>query len=153
MVIERAVKADAAVILGLQYRAYQSEADLYHNQRIPPLLQTLDEITTEFDDHIFLKATVDSQLVGSVRAHVKDDTGFIGRLIVEPTYQRRGIGTALMAAIEKELPEVARFELFTGTKSEQNLSLYRKLGYEPCREEQIAPGLVFVYLQKPHAEV
>ena len=68
-------------------------------------------------------------IVGSVRAYLERGTAYIGRLIVKPEYQNKGIGTKLMEAIEQHFKFANRYELFTGHKSTQNLHLYQELGY------------------------
>jgi GNAT superfamily N-acetyltransferase len=73
----------------------------------------------------------------------------VERLIVHPDRQGKGIGTRLMSAIEAALAPVRRYELFTGHRSERNLSLYRHLGYSIVRREPVHARLEFVYLQKP----
>jgi ribosomal protein S18 acetylase RimI-like enzyme len=148
MLIEHATPQDAEAILALQYAAYQSEAALYDDPAIPPLTQTLAQLIAEFDDHIMLKATLDGLLVGSVRARLDAGTGYIGRLIVAPAHQGRGIGRRLMAAIETALAPATRFELFTGERSERNLALYHRLGYRRVRSERLSPRVTLVYLEK-----
>jgi ribosomal protein S18 acetylase RimI-like enzyme len=70
------------------------------------------------------------RLVGSVRARVDGDTCHIGRLVVVPDLQGRGIGRRLMAEVERRhAARVARFALFTGERSAANLRLYHRLGY------------------------
>jgi hypothetical protein len=54
-----------------------------------------------------------------------------------------------MREIEASFPDARRYELFTGHLSEGNLRLYRRLGYEEFREEEISPSLRLVYLEKP----
>jgi putative acetyltransferase len=60
-----------------------------------------------------------------------DGTADAKRLFVDPHARRRGIGTALVEAIEnaarREGASVLRLE--TGNKSFEALSLYRRLGY------------------------
>jgi ribosomal protein S18 acetylase RimI-like enzyme len=147
--VERAAAGDAGEILVLQRAAYQSEALRYDTPRLPPLTQTLDELRRDFDEQIVLKATIGGRIVGSVRARVDGNTGFIGRLIVAPDLQRQGIGSRLMAEIEAALgPRVARFELFTGDRSEGNLTLYRRLGYTACGRRPDVDGVTLVLLEK-----
>ena len=139
---------DAWEILSLQKMAYQSQAELYDDYSLPPLIQTLDEIQEQFHDHVFLKAVEDNVIIGSVRAAVKDGTCHIGRLIVRPDRQNQGIGTALLQAMERQCPDAVCFELFTGIKSQKSLQLYNKLGYQAIRREQQTEKVELVYLQK-----
>ena len=148
VVIEHADVEDAEEILALQKLAYQSEAAIYDVYTIPPLTQTLAEITADFDEQYFLKASVDGRIIGSVRAFESEGTCFIGRLIVHPDFQNRGIGTWLMSDVEQIFDKARRYELFTGHKSERNLHLYQKLGYEPFRTERVTESLVLVHLER-----
>jgi len=101
MIIKRAKESDLSEILSLQKKAYQSEAKIYNDFSIPPLLQTLDEIKDEFKKGIFLKAVENEKIIGSVRGNLIDsETCYIGRLIVHPDFQNQGIGTKLMKEIE-----------------------------------------------------
>ena len=139
---------DAEAILALQRLAYQSEAVLYNDFSIPPLRQTLDELRAEITTQIVLKAVDEGQIVGSVRAVLKDDTCLIGRLMVHPDYQGRGIGKSLMHEIESRCADSARFELFTGDKSQGNIRLYEKLGYVMFRAQVLNDQVRLVYLEK-----
>ena len=146
--IDRATVADAEEILSLQKLAYRSEAEIYDDFNIPPLLQTPEEIKKDFENQTFLKATLDRKIRGSVRAFIKEGTCYIGRLIVHPDFQNRGMGKELMQRIEEIFKEAQRFELFTGHRSEKNLHLYRKLGYEISKTVRANDRLNMVYLEK-----
>jgi ribosomal protein S18 acetylase RimI-like enzyme len=140
--------ADLQTILELQYLAYQSEAALHNTPSIPPLLETFGELEQEYNDGVVLKAVAaNGVIIGSVRGYVKDGTVFVGKLMVHPEYRGRGIGSRLLAEIEKHCPQ-ARYELFTSDKSVRNLSLYERLGYVRFAERQVSPDLRFVYLEK-----
>lgn len=146
--IEKAQDNDLQEILALQYIAYQSEARLFNSMDIPPLKQTIDEVRNEFDNGIFLKAVDESgNIIGSVRAYEKDNTVYIGKLMVQPNMQKKGLGTKLLLEMEKQYPN-KRYELFTSTKSISNIRLYEKLGYKIFRKEAVSKELVFVYLEK-----
>lgn len=146
--IKKARKEELEEILKLQYLAYQSEARLFGDMDIPPLKQTLEEVYEEFEKGTVLKA-VDEEggIIGSVRAYQEEGTVYIGKLMVHPNMQKRGIGTKLLLEMEKEYPN-QRYELFTSTKSISNIRLYEKLGYEIFKEEAVTQELQFVYLQK-----
>jgi len=146
--ITKAQKEDAAEILRLQYAAYQSEAILYNDFSIQPLKQTLEQSIEEFQESIVLKAVNDGKIIGSVRAYEKGDTAFIGKLMVLPGYRDMGLGKRLLQSIENEF-QVKRYELYTGAKSKKNLALYEKNGYARFKTEEAAPGLAFVYMEKP----
>ena len=79
---------------------------------------------------------------------MREGTCYVGRLIVHPEFQGRGIGTRLMLAIEAEFPEAGRYELFTGSKSENNIRLYERLGYTILRREPVADKVALVYMVK-----
>jgi N-acetylglutamate synthase-like GNAT family acetyltransferase len=140
---------DAREILDLQKLAYQSEAAIWNDYSIPPLTQTLEEVCAQFRDHIFLKAIDENgRIIGSVRASHDTETCYIGKLIVHPDAQNRGLGTKIMQAIEKKFQDVQRFELFTGTKSERNLYVYQKLGYRIFKQKKLSETVELVYLEK-----
>jgi Predicted acetyltransferase len=146
--ILRADISDAAEILALQRVAYQSEAVIYDDWTIPPLTQTLSDIKEEFDEMTFLKACDSGRLIGSVRASTHDGTCDIGRLIVHPEFQHKGIGTRLMLGIETEFPSERRFQLFTGSRSEGNIRLYERLGYRIFRTDRLSPQVELVFMEK-----
>lgn len=148
MEIERAIISDAEEILSLQKLAYRSEAEIYNDFNIPPLVQTLESIEKDFENQYFLKAVMDGKIIGSVRAYTKEGTCYIGRLIVHPDFQNRGIGTDLMNEIERIFNTCRRFELFTGDKSERNLYFYQKLGYKIFKKAKITDQTMIVYLEK-----
>jgi ribosomal protein S18 acetylase RimI-like enzyme len=154
--ISRASLADAEAILALQKLAYQSEARFYDDWSLPPLTQGLASLREEFGASLVLKANVAADhLVGSVRAKVDDVSGTaaIGRLIVHPDFQGRGIGSELMKAVEAACPDVTRFELFTGSRSEANIRLYQRHGYTVTRTEPVSPTLSLTFLEKPGREI
>ena len=128
--------------------AYQSEARLNDDWTIPPLTQTLPEILSEFETKVFLKAMCVDKIIGSVRAALDSGTCQVGRLIVHPDYQGKGIGTLLMNRIEAAFPYAERFELFTGIKSINNIRFYRRLGYQECREEELSPKVRILFMEK-----
>lgn len=149
MIIERAIISDAEAILSLQKLVYKSEAEIYNDFNIPPLVQTLKDINDDFERQIFLKATINGKIIGSVRAFAKEETCYVGRLIVHPDFQNQGIGTKLLNNIEN-IFNSKRFELFTGHKSGKNLYLYKKLGYKIFKSEKITDSLNLIYLMKEY---
>ncbi|HUI86632.1 MAG TPA: GNAT family N-acetyltransferase [Nitrososphaerales archaeon] len=151
--IETASVSDAQEILALQKLAYRSEAEIYNDYRIPPMVQTIEEMWDDFSRQKFLRAVAGGRIVGSVRAYSKGDTCYIGRLIVHPQFQGQGIGTALMKEIENQFGRSRRYELFTGSKSAGNIRLYLRLGYRVFRKERMNDNLTMVFMERTSAAV
>jgi ribosomal protein S18 acetylase RimI-like enzyme len=148
MEILKAIKEDLAEILDLQKVCYTENAMRYNDFDIHPLTQTIEEIENDFKEGIFLKAIENSKIVGSIRAFEKDGTCYIGRVIVHPDFQNKGIGQNMMNKLEKLFKNTYRFELFTGHRDDKNLYFYQKLGYKPFKQIKINDNLNMVYLEK-----
>jgi len=148
-VVSAASTEDAEEILVLQKLAYESEAEFYKDWSIPPLTQTLEGMREDLATKLVLKAVAGDRIVGSVRAQVVDGVCRVGRLIVHPDFQRRGIGSRLLSTIEESFPDAERFELFTGSESEATIRLYRRHGYVVTRTERQTPSVLITYLEKP----
>src|SRR5208337_3759654 len=98
-----ALKTDAPEILALQKIAYQSELELYGDDSLPALQQTLEDLVSDFerrpqreanllgarglmaeDPHdrvVFLKAVVNGKIIGSIRGYAVDDTAYLNRMM------------------------------------------------------------------------
>ncbi len=120
---------DMADILELQKLAFASEGALYHDSDIEPLTQTLDSIHEDFKNYIFLKAVYNNTIVGSVKIGNTSEYCWVGRLMVNPGFQNKGIGRKLMIAAEQQYPDAKQYLLYTGYKSLKNIKLYESLGY------------------------
>jgi len=86
------------------------------------------------------------RLVASVRGRLDPQdpaTWQIGRLMVAPDLQHRGIGRELLAFAEAQAPAGATaYWLNTGAGSDRNLRIYRKAGYRVRPGEGSFPGTV-----------
>lgn len=139
---------DAEEILQLQKLAYLIEAERYNNYEIHPLTQPLEKLIDQFKNHIVLKAVLNGLIIGTVRAYEEKGTCFVGKLAVQPEMQNKGIGTALMNEIEKHFSP-NRYELFVGSKSDNNIHLYRKLGYTVYKTDTYECGDIQIfYMEK-----
>jgi GNAT superfamily N-acetyltransferase len=149
-VIAPAGPQDAGEILTVQRAAYLTEAQLYGDPFIPPLIESLGQIRAlAAGDAVMLKAVLGGRVVGAVRAQFSERTCLIGRLVVVPDLQGQGIGTRLMRAVEQEVSSRAdAYVLFTGHLSDGNLRLSRRLGYTETHRQRVAAHLTHVHMRK-----
>ncbi|MCC8143257.1 MAG: GNAT family N-acetyltransferase [Tannerellaceae bacterium] len=119
-----------------------------NNYNLPPLLQTIEELHQEWNTNVILTCFIEDKLVGSVRGTInKDGICSISKLIVDPEQQNKGIGKALMAAIEKEFAHCTKYTLFTGSDTPNTFYLYCKLGYKET-DRQTNNGITMIYMEK-----
>ena len=90
---------------------------------------------------------IDNEIIGSVRAKEQNGTVYIGKLMVHPDYRCKGYGSKLLAKIESYFPK-KRYELFTSTRSEDNIRLYQTMGYTIFDCQAVNDELQFVYMEK-----
>ena len=149
MKILKAEFIDLPDILLLQKAAYQSEAEINNDFSIPPLMEVLEQLQEEYKNGIVFKAADDytDKIIGSVRGYTKEKTLYIGKLIVHPDNQNKGIGKQLLRHFENNFPSY-RYELFTSVKSLKNLALYQKEGYREFKREMINQKLELIFLEK-----
>jgi len=148
--IVAATEVDAGEILTVQRAAYVSEAQLYGTPTFSALTETLDSVRAAIETGLVLVARLGPRIVGAVRGICDGRYCEVTRLVVAPDMQQRGIGAALIDAVERAAPaEVRRFHLHTGDRSAANLRLYRKAGYTISHSRQVSPSLSLVYLEKP----
>jgi ribosomal protein S18 acetylase RimI-like enzyme len=149
---------DAGEVLTLQRAAYVTEAQAHGDLELPPLRQSVTELSAELGrgDVLAVGWRDDrGRLLAAVRATVSSDDGTlaeIGRLAVVPDRQGQGLGSRLLEAVEARLPDgVREIRLFTGERSEANLRLYRRLGYSETHRTGTPAGYALVHLSKPCA--
>ncbi|WP_329223752.1 GNAT family N-acetyltransferase [Streptomyces sp. NBC_01485] len=154
--ISVATEQDVEQIFRLQYLCFQSEAALYGNYRIAPLVQTLDSVRQELATDCVFVARLGDEVIGSVRGSLTEDgAAAIGSLCVHPRLQGHGIGARLLRAAESALAEergAKKFRLFTGHRSEGNLRLYRRVGYETVGTSEGTDGVLMIVLEKQAGE-
>ncbi|WP_305091442.1 N-acetyltransferase [Prescottella sp. R16] len=145
---------DAGELLTLQRAAYVTEAQAHDDPILPPLTQTLTELVDELSDPAVAATGLrdtNGRLVAAVRVQTRADIGAvdIGRLIVAPDRQGRGLGTRLLSHVERGLSEpVTVLRLFTGEHSAGNLRLYRRLGFQETHRTPTPAGYALVHLAK-----
>ncbi|MBC7219914.1 GNAT family N-acetyltransferase [Candidatus Bipolaricaulota bacterium] len=85
---------------------------------------------------IFLGAEQDGELVGAVLGTHDGRKGWINRLAVHPAYRRRGIGRALVGAVEERLHGMG-IEIIAALVedwNEDSMAFFARLGYVAHRD-------------------
>jgi tRNA (guanine37-N1)-methyltransferase len=132
-----AAPADAPEIVTLGRAAWAGEF-AQAGRLFGPGLDTVADLVDGFAQWRTWVVRAGGRLVASVRGRVdpaEPTTWQIGRLMVAPDVQGRGLGRALLAFAEGQAPSgTAAYWLNTGATSERNLRTYRRAGY------RIQPG-------------
>jgi tRNA (guanine37-N1)-methyltransferase len=144
--------ADAGELFTLQRACWVQEMQANPGVTIPPLEESFDDLRGWIGVDTVIVVRAAGRLVGAVRArlHERPEGAVwdIGRLMVAPDLQGRGLGRTLLERIEAMAPDPAvGFELFTGAGSARNQKLYRKAGYRLRGE--IEPGVVLLTKRRP----
>ncbi|GAA4962753.1 GNAT family N-acetyltransferase [Kineococcus glutinatus] len=140
---------DAGELLVLQRAAFAEEARRYGDPGLPAMVEPVAELSAALAAGPALKAVAGGRVVGSVRGRVEAGVLHVGRLVVAPDRRGRGIGGALLSALERAVAgAAARAVLFTGSRSAGNLRLYARHGYAEERREEVGRGVVLVHLGK-----
>jgi [ribosomal protein S18]-alanine N-acetyltransferase len=93
-----------------------------------PLFDLMAVLT--FTNVIRLKAVEDARMIGFVAGdpHPHEGWGWIATIAVDPHFRRRGIGTALLHACERQLG-VPRARLTVRVSNRGAINLYEREGY------------------------
>ncbi len=148
-----ATPADAPELLVLQRACWMREGLASQGRWVvPPLAEELDDVVASLGEWTPWVARVrgpdgsPGRLVASVRGRVHPDdasTWEVGRLMVAPDLQGRGLGRELLALAESAAPgSVTRYRLTTGLLEEGNQRFYRRAGYRRVPGDGTLPGSV-----------
>jgi len=142
LALDRATLSDAAELLTLQRACWVQEAQANETLDIPALHESLAEVEADLSRWETWTARSAGRLVGAARGRRAGEVWHIGRLMVAPDLQGRGIGRQLLAHIESIAPPAATsYQLFTGSRSEANLRRYKRAGYRVQGPLEGEPGV------------
>lgn len=141
---------DAGQILTLQRAAFVEEAQVYDDADMPALTQTLAQLEVELADNVGCVAVDGERVVGALRAVHRDGLLLIGRIATVPDRMGEGIASALLDDVESRARDLGCMsaELFTGSRSVGNLSLYLGRGYVESERIDQGDGTAQIFLRK-----
>lgn len=136
---------DAQQIIEVIHAAFKRyEADTMPSSA---LVETEKTIESELQQGVLIFGSyVNQQLVGVIKVLQQKDYFYFSRLSVLPSFQGKGIASALIDYIEtRALQEEILYVRCKVRKSEtNNIRLYKKLGYEITKEELTTSPTGFV---------
>jgi tRNA (guanine37-N1)-methyltransferase len=151
LVITMADPSDAGELLTLQRAAFLTEARLNATLELPPLTETLAEVTDSLQSETILVARQRGRLVAAVRGRAEpEQRWYIGRLAVAPDLAGRGIGSLMMDRIEDLAPsDTVAFRLITGAGCMITHGFYRRRGYVETERTVDPAGVPVVVMERP----
>ena len=152
--VRPATRADAGELFTLTRACWLQEQWANPGVVIPALQESFDDAVRGLDVWTTVVVVAGGRIVGSARGRVDGPDGAggavwdVGRVMVAPDLQGRGLGRRLLALVEEVAPpEVTSYSLFTGAGSTDNIRMYKKAGY---RLRGPAPGAAgAVVMTKP----
>jgi ribosomal protein S18 acetylase RimI-like enzyme len=143
--IRRAQAYDVAAITTLTQAAYSKWVPIIGREPLPMKV----DYAEAFKIHRFDLLYENDALAALIETVEKDGGLLIENVAVRPGFQKRGYGRMLLAhaeelATSQGLPVV---RLYTNSKFEENIALYKALGYNVHHEEP-ANGGIAVHMEK-----
>ena len=128
-----AESSDIPEIVELQAQVWHDHFIKERNMQLPIMRRTVQNMNYYFkkEPEGCIAALVDNKIIGTVISHVWGSVGWFGPLEVDPRYQGKGIGQALVKkSLEYlQLRECTTIGCETMAGSSRNLAFYHKLGF------------------------
>ena len=135
-------------VVRLQQSAYNVEAAIIGHADLPPLRESATDITNS-SEH-FYGCYHERQLSGVMSLESQPNEVLVCRLIVHPNSFRRGIASALLryAEMQARATKAHLIKVNAAARNQPALALYRKLGFQSCREYTTPDGVHMIELRK-----
>jgi ribosomal protein S18 acetylase RimI-like enzyme len=146
--IHRASSDDASAMHSLQQRAFEEEGRRCGTRDLPPLQEQVTAIAEHIQTQVALVAKEGNNVVGCIRGLVTGRVCTIRALVVDPSSQGRGWGSALLKALELALTDVDRVDLTTNTVMERNVPFYERHAYQVVEYTTPIPGITLAHMSK-----
>lgn len=125
------VGPEAAATVRELMRAAFSEYDAVLTVPSSAMWETVEDVAGHIAEGGAVLARAGTDAVGSGRYALREDHVYIGRLSVLPSHRGRGIGAAMMLAMEQRALTEGRTEARISVRImlSKNVELYERLGY------------------------
>jgi ribosomal protein S18 acetylase RimI-like enzyme len=144
--LRRATQADVDAIRDLTRAAYAKWVPVIGREPKPMGA----DYESAIRKHRFDLLYIDGVLVGLIEMVDEKNQLLIENVAVSPNFQRRGLGSKLMAHAEEVASSLGRERvwLYTNQRFTENITFYLGLGYRIEREEDIGDGTIKVDMSK-----
>jgi predicted N-acetyltransferase YhbS len=127
--IRVATESDFPHILDIQREAFAEYEGTYKTSGWTT--EKMEDLQRDAREKKILVAEWDGMMAGSVRFWSVGGVCVIRLLSVSPTFQRRGIGKALIQAVETRVTEAHKLYVCTMLRTTRNVTMFLNLGYRP----------------------
>ncbi len=143
--LRRAAATDAAAIRDLTRAAYAKWVPVIGREPLPMTADYVEAVRKHRFDLLY----VDETLAALIETIAQSDHLLIENVAVSPPFQGRGLGRKLLAHAETLAASsgLGEIRLYTNKRFDENVQLYRRLGYRVDKEEEFMGGLV-VHMSK-----
>lgn len=130
--VDHRLEQVARQLHSVQMRAYAQEAALLGAVWFPPLDRTVDDVRNSAET--FVAAVDAGVIVGAISTEPDPQAGAVqvSSLVVDPDFQRRGIGRGLLQAV-LEAHGQGDLTVQTGARNAPALALYESAGFRIAR--------------------
>jgi len=130
----------------LQRASYLIEAKLINFFEIPPLKETVEELTVCGES--FLGYFEGENLAGAISYTIDGEELTICRMVVHPNHFRKGIAQKLLKTVEELYKKNTVLKVSTGKDNNPAKRLYLKNGYKLVGDLEVVPGLFISNFEK-----
>ena len=145
VVVRKALPADAETIAALTEAAYARYVPLL-GRKPEPMTADYHQMVAE---HLVWLLCLGDQPAGLLVLKHEPEAMLIYSVAVSPEHQKKGFGRHLLAWAEQQARQAgyALIRLYTNDRMEENIGLYRRLGYEETGREPYL-GSTLVHMAK-----
>ncbi len=131
-------------ILKLQKSSYQIEAELIHYYKIPPLIETLNELINSTETFVVYENQ--QEIIGFLSYQIQQQNVEICRLAIHPNHLKNGIATKLFNFL-LTIKNIKQYIVSTAEKNLSAITFYLKNGFVETHKSTV-DNLVLVHFVK-----
>lgn len=139
--LRQASAEDAGALLVLQRCCWVSVAINNKSLAVPALHESLDDLRAWLRDWQVSLLELNGRIIAAIRGRARGQDWEIGRLMVAPDFEGRGLGRWLLRHCESLAPkDCRRCFLFTARANARGISIYQRAGYQIAQSDVEGTG-------------